>query len=306
MSCIIVVMRETENGIRAAVVVNPIGGRGKGLRAAREASYELHAAGWQVEQLCTEAAGHARELARYAAGAGFDVVIACGGDGTFSQVVTGLLDTGVPAALIPSGTGNDFARAAGIPIDPGEAARAIITGRPRPVDLLEVNGGEAWAVNIIGVGFDAAVAERTNRRLRFLGGKTAYIMAVVRELVHYRPSHVRLTVDGETWKGEAMLVAIANSSSYGGGMLIAPQASFADGLADVVLVEKLSRLEFIRCFPMVFRGAHLRHPKVKHWRGREISIKTDEPQPALVDGDVVARTPLTVQVQPGRALLRLP
>jgi diacylglycerol kinase (ATP) len=287
-------------------VVNPVGGRGKGLWAAEEACSELRAAGWEVELLCTEKPGHARELSEQAAKDGCDLVLACGGDGTFSQVVTGLLDTGIPAGLIPAGTGNDFARAIGLPIEPREAAKTIISGRAAPVDLLEVDGGQAWAVNIIGTGFDAAVAERTNRRVRFLGGRAAYIMAVAAEVIRHRPARFKLQVDDQTWEGEAMLVAIANSSSYGGGMLIALDARIDDGLADVVLVEKLSRLEFIRCFPMVFKGTHLKHPKVKHWRGKDIRIETDHPQPALVDGDVIAHTPLAICVQPGRALVWLP
>lgn len=292
--------------MRAAIIVNPIGGRGTGTRVAMEACDELNRSGWKTELMLTRWAGDAVELARQAANQGFEVVLACGGDGTFSQVVLGCHDTGVPTGLIPAGTGNDFSRAICLPLDPRTAAAALVKGQPKPVDLLEVNDGAAWSINIIGIGFDARVADRNNRRVRWLGGRTAYMIAMAQELLHHRPARMSVRIDEHRWEGNAMLLAVANSRSYGGGMMIAPDARIDDGLADVVLVEHLSRTDFIRTFPLVLSGAHLSHPKVHHWLGREVIITSDDPQPALVDGDVVAKTPLTARVSPGRALVWMP
>lgn len=159
---------------------------------------------------------------------------------------------------------------------------------------------------MIGIGFDARVADRMNRRVRVLGGRTAYMVAVAQELLHNRPRRMRVRIDDKEWEGNALLLAAANSRSYGGGMMIAPDAKIDDGLADVVLVEHMGRIEFIRSFPKVLNGTHLLLPKVHHWRGKEVTIESDDQQLALVDGDVIAQTPLTARASPGRALVWIP
>lgn len=292
--------------MQAAVIVNPISGRGAGLRTALGACRELDQLGWHTELMPTTHAGEATKLSRQAAVQGYDLVLACGGDGTFSQVVAGCLDSRVPVGLIPAGTGNDFARMIHLPSEPKTLAKAIVNGSPEPVDLIEVNGGAFWSINVIGVGFDARVADRNNRRVRWIGGRTAYMLSVLQELLHYRAIHVNIRIDDAEWEGDALLLVAANSSSYGGGMLIAPDARIDDGLMDVVLVEDISRTEFIRAFPSVLKGTHILHPKVHHWQCSRIFVNSTSPQPALIDGDVVAHTPLAARVCPQRALIWMP
>ncbi|NIQ98928.1 MAG: hypothetical protein GTN78_01815, partial [Gemmatimonadales bacterium] len=195
--------------MRLALVTNPRSGRGRGIAAARVAERVFTAAGWDAVTMLTEHPGHEAELARHAVDEGFHAVAACGGDGTLSQVLTGLLDTGIPVGAIPAGTGNDFARTIGMSRDPGLAAQQIVEGRPAQVDLLEINRGMSWSVNVIGLGFDAAVALRINRRRRLTGGVVAYLTAVAQELLRYRPTHIRLQVDDEKWEGRALLLAVA-------------------------------------------------------------------------------------------------
>ncbi len=292
--------------MRVALITNPRSGRNCGLSAAARAEAELRAADWDVQRLVTAGPGDAEALAREAAGRGFDAVVACGGDGTLSQVVTGLLDSGVPAGFIPAGTGNDFARTLGLSRDPAVAARQLLAGSPGGIDLLEVNGGALWSLNILGVGLDAAVAARINRRRRLTGGLLAYLTALAQEMWDYRPTQVRVAVDGEAWEGRALLVAVANATSYGAGMRIAPHADIADGLLDVVLVECMGRCAFAINFPRVFRGTHLTQPAVHVWRGREAVVETPEPSPVLVDGDIRGETPVTVRVSAGRVRFWLP
>jgi diacylglycerol kinase (ATP) len=292
--------------MHVALIANPLAGRRRGLRAAAAAEAVLTAGGWQVATRSTAGPGDATRLAREAAEEGCNVVFACGGDGTLSQVVRGLLGTGVPAGLIPCGTGNDFARTISLPRAPAAAAKQALVGHPAEVDLLEVNGGEAWALNVLGAGFDARVAERMNRRCRALPGLAAYLAAVAAELAHCRPTAVRVQVGKETWEGSALLVAIANATCYGAGMRIAPEADIMDGLLDVVLVEHVGRLAFARAFPRVFRGTHTTHPAVHMWRASDCRVETAEPAPVLVDGDVQLRTPLHVRVAHRRAKLWMP
>ncbi len=292
--------------MRLALLVNPCAGRNRGLAAAQVAEAVFREAGWRVSRSVTQGPGDAVRLAREAAAAAPDAVFACGGDGTVSQALTGLLDTGLPLGIIPAGTGNDFCRALGLPRDPALAARRALTGRPRPIDLLEINGGEHWSFNVTGTGFDAAVAARINRRRRLTGGLTAYLAAVLQELAHYRPVEVRLSIDGQPWEGRALLVALANAQAYGAGMRIAPQARIDDGYMDVVVVGRLTRAQFLWNLPRVFHGTHLTHPAVHHWRAREATVETSDPHPALVDGDVQTTTPLHVRVAPAKALLWVP
>lgn len=292
--------------MRTVLIVNPCAGCRSGLPASAAAEGVFREAGWEVSRRLTERSGDGERLAREALAESPDLVFACGGDGTLSQVLTGLLDSGVPTGIIPAGTGNDFGRALGIACNPAAAARQALVGRARPMDLLEINGGECWAFNVTGTGFDAAVAERINRRRRLTGGLTAYLSAVLQELAVYRATEVRLQVDGEEWEGRALLVAVANAQAYGAGMRIAPRAQIDDGQLDVVLVKDLSRARFVWSLPRVFRGTHLSHPAVWTWRAREVTVETARPAPVLVDGDVRVRTPLRVRVLPGRGLLWTP
>jgi len=292
--------------MRMAIIANPVSGRRLGRGAAETAARVFADAGWEADVRFTGGPGDAVRLAREAAGEGMDAVFAAGGDGTLSQVLAGLLDTGIPAGLIPAGTGNDLARTLGLSLDPATAARQALSGRPAPVDLMALNDGAQWAANVLGVGFDARVAVRCNRRSRLLGGLTAYLLSVAGELVRFRTTQLRLEVDGKTWEGPMLLCAIANATSYGAGMRIAPQARLNDGLLDVVLVRPLSRLGFLRAFPLVFRGAHLDHPAVEVFRGREVRVETGAAEAVNVDGDICGSTPLKVEVAEGRGLVWLP
>jgi YegS/Rv2252/BmrU family lipid kinase len=292
--------------MRVAMVVNPRSGRNSGLAVAKAAEGVLTAGGWQVARLVTEAPGQAAHLASQAAAEGHDIVFACGGDGTLSEVVQGMLGTGVPAGLIPAGSGNDFARTTGLSRRADVAAQQALHGAAEEIDLLEVDGGRLWGLNVIGVGFDAQVAARINRRLRVTAGATAYVTAVVQELAYYRPLEVRVRCGRHTWEGRALLVAIANAQCYGAGMRIAPHADIMDGLLDVVLVEHLSRLAFVRAFPRVFRGTHEGHPAVRMWQATDCSVETEHPQPVLIDGDIRTQTPLQVRLAPRKARFWMP
>ena len=292
--------------MRVLLIVNPAAGRRSRRDVAGEAAAAFWSGGWEVGQRETTGPEATRALAREGAAEGFDAVFACGGDGTLSEVVGGLLDTGVPAGIIPAGTGNDFARTLGVPLDPAAAAESYLCGRAGPLDLLCVDGGRLWAINVMGVGFDARAARRVNARSRVTGGSLAYLTGVAAELAANRPTVVRVTVDGERWEGPVLLVAVANARSYGAGMMIAPQAEIDDGLLDLVVVEHLSRTAFAVNFPRVMRGTHLSLPIVHIWRASKVIIETNEPSPVLIDGDLKGETPLTVEVAPGRGRIWRP
>ena len=288
--------------MRAVLIVNPIAGRGRGIRAAADATRVLREHGWSVEVTQTSAPGHATELGS-AAAAEADVVVSVGGDGTLSETLSGLLTSKTPCGLIPCGTGNDFARFVGINPSARRAAEQIARGAARPIDIARVNGGQRHFVNVLGIGFDAAVAARINRRRRVSAGLWAYMPAILSEVACRSHLQATVEVDGERFEDEWLLVAVANGSAYGSGFRIAPEACCDDGLLDVILVRGSGRIEILHNLWLARQGKHLAHPKVTMARGRSIRIHTQRQAPVMVDGDVGLSTPIQIEAVPGAALL---
>jgi YegS/Rv2252/BmrU family lipid kinase len=255
--------------------------------------------GLTFEVFDTTGPGDAARLALEAAGSGIQTVVACGGDGTVSEVAGALAHTETALAILPMGTGNDFARHLGIHTFP-EAVGAIASGKPRSVDMVRWSSGDAGGLflNVAGTGFDAHVAMRVNQGFRFLRGTGAYIAAVLSSFSTFKPSAVKLLVDGQEVEAVSMLCSVANASCYGGGMRINPQACIDDGLVECVLVKAVSRWEFLKTFPKVFKGTHVDHPSVTVLRGMEIQIDADDPWPFFCDGEICGRLPVRFQVEP--------
>jgi diacylglycerol kinase (ATP) len=289
--------------VKVTVVTNPRAGRCTGITVAASAADFLREAGWDVDVQVTSAAGDGQRLARDAADAGAELVVGVGGDGTLSELLNGLMASNIPCGMIPCGTGNDFARFVGIKENAVAAAKQLLTGEPVAIDMGRLTGPQRYFVNTIGVGFDAAVAGRINRRKRLTQGLLAYGPAIISELAigHFLAATVE--VDEQVFAGEWLLVAVANGNAYGAGFKIAPNAVCDDGLLDVVLVERMGRLAVLRSLRQAYRGRHQHHPHVTMLRGRHISIKTEAPAPALVDGDLLADTPLEIEIVPNAGLL---
>ena len=252
----------------------------------------------------TRAKGQGRELARQAVAEGAEIVVAAGGDGTLNEVVNGLMEAGagsqdVTLGLLPLGTGNDFARCIGLGTDLKRAAETLFQGNSQWVDVGQAHG--RWFINIAGCGFDAIVAERVNRGFRLLHGASAYLAAIAHSLLNLKSANLTLTLDGETRHIRALMCSVANATSYGGGMRVAPDARLDDGLFDVCLLAEAGRVEFVRAFPRVFKGTHVTHPKVTMLQARTVHIESDPPLPLLIDGEVLGTTPVTFTLLP-RAL----
>jgi len=303
-------------------VLNPVAGRGRAARLrgelqralAREAeSFWRDAAGLGgdtpvVDIVETAAPGEAQVLARRAADRGALTVVAAGGDGTFGEVASGLAGSRTRLALVPLGTGNDFAHALGIGRDIASAVHIAFNGRPRRIDLgeLRCSAGARTFLNAAGCGFDAAVGERVNRGYPFLRGSAVYVAAVLGAIRSLRPVATRVTVDGRTWTGMSTLSVVSNGPSFGGGMRIAPGAKPDDGVLEVCVVSAAGRFEFVCHFPRVYRGTHVDHPKVTMLRGQHVTLEGDEPVPMLVDGDLFGSTPAEIRVMPGALEVLVP
>jgi diacylglycerol kinase (ATP) len=169
----------------------------------------------------------------------------------------------------------------------------------RAVDAVRCTGGqvERWFAGVLGAGFDAIVNERAEgwRRPR---GRARYLLAVARELPVFRPRDYELDLDGKRWATRAMLVTVANAPSYGGGMRVCPDARMDDALLDVLVLEPISRAQFVRLFPRVYSGTHVRHPRVKLARARRVRVRADGVV-GYADGERFGPLPLDCEVVPG-------
>jgi diacylglycerol kinase (ATP) len=290
------------------VAVNPSASFGARSGAGAQATAALEAAGHRVTAVQERSMAALLERCREHLGAGgVDALVVVGGDGMVHAAVGLLARSEVPLGVVPSGTGNDFARGLGIPQgDPAAAAAVLLEalGRePRTIDLGLVrhgDGQERWFAGVLSAGFDAIVNERANA-LRWPKGRSRYTRAILHELLRLRPRRYRLVVDGRPRSVEALLVAVANNTSLGGGMLITPKALLDDGLLDLFIVAPMSRLAFLRIFPRVFSGTHVGDRRVGIERVQRVVLETEVV--GYADGERIGAPPLDVRVEP--AALRL-
>ncbi|MFF8270128.1 diacylglycerol kinase [Streptomyces sp. NPDC016562] len=281
--------------------VNPTAGRGRGAYAAQPAASALRAAGFSVRTVVGTDGADA--LARLGAVVreGTGAVIAVGGDGVVSLALQALAGTSVPLGVVAVGTGNDFARALGLPVrEPARAGRmaadALKEGRIRDVDLGRV--GATWYGTVLASGFDSRVNDRGNR-MRLPAGRFKYDLAMIAELAAFRPVAYRITLDdGPVIETEATLVAVGNGSTYGGGMRICADAVTDDGLFDVTVVGDCSRTTLLKVFPRVYKGTHLSHPKVSVHRARKVTLEAAG-LTAYADGEPLGPLPVTARCVPG-------
>lgn len=264
------------------------------------AASALRDAGFSVRTVLGEDADDALRRAREAVAAGTGALIAVGGDGMMSLALQAVAGTGTPLGVVAVGTGNDFARALGLPIrDPAAAGRlaaeALKAGTEREIDLGRV--GERWFGSVLASGFDSRVNDRGNR-MRW-GGRFKYDLAILAELAAFRPIPYRIRLDGGPVREiEATLIAVGNGSTYGGGMRICADAVMDDGLFDVTVVGDCSRSTLLKVFPKVYRGTHLDHPQVTVHRVASIELAAAGVT-AYADGEPLGALPLTATCVPG-------
>jgi diacylglycerol kinase (ATP) len=286
-----------------ALLTNPTAGKGKGGKVRDQALARMRAAGLVVRNLQGRDADEALDLARQCVADGVDALVVCGGDGMVHLAVQALATTDTPLGIVPAGTGNDVARYFDIPRrDPAAAADRVIRGRTRTVDL--ARSGEQYFVTVLAAGFDAVVNERANR-MTWPKGQMRYNLATVAELRTFKPIPYVLEVDGEAQRFEAMMVAVGNGPSFGGGLRITEGAVMDDGLLDVVVIRPMSKVELVRTYPKLFKGTHVLHPDYRHLHGKRITIAAPGIT-AYADGERLAALPLTVEVVPGALKVLVP
>ncbi|GAA2150825.1 diacylglycerol kinase [Nocardioides koreensis] len=279
-----------------ALLTNPTSGKGKGARARDAALPRLRDAGLVVRNLEGRDPDEALDLARQCVADGVHSLVVCGGDGMVHLGVQAVATTGTRLGIIPAGTGNDVARYFDIPRkDPVAAADLVVAGRTRTIDL--ARSGSKYFATVMAAGFDAIVNERANR-MTWPRGQMRYNLATVAELRTFKPLPYTLDLDGRTLRLDAMLVAVGNGPSFGGGLRITEGAVLDDGLLDVVIIKTMSKPDLVRTYPKLFKGTHVHHPQYEHHRVRCVTVAA----PGIVsyaDGERFGPLPLTVECVAG-------
>lgn len=289
------------------VIANPTSGRRSAPDLALRVTELLRAAGRKTELAVTSEHGDARRCALEAVDAGTKVIVGCGGDGTLHEIANMLAGTQTVLGILPGGRCNDLARVLGIRRrDPPEMlAEKLLSGPTRKIDLgvyrpLGAAGSASapkYFCTVATLGFDSAVTQFVRTHRFPVKGAAEYLHGIIRVMMSYKAPVVRLRGDFGAFEGRVFLAATGNSSSYGGSMMIVPDAKIDDGLLDLCLVNEVSKLTLLRILPKVFKGGHVGHPAVKMLRTSRLEIETpDGPQEICADGEVLGQTPAILEV----------
>jgi len=281
--------------------VNPTAGRGIGKVNHKAITAELTRLGVDFIDYTSSSRELAISKAQTSLAQGeVTALIVAGGDGMVNIGANLAMDAGIPLGIIASGTGNDIARALGLPIDNVTWATQVAIDHleiPRTIDIGKATSstGDFYFLGSIAAGFDALVNARANKMKR-IKGPIKYRIALYRELAKFKKLSYKLTVDGEIHLLDAMLCTIANVPSYGGGMLITPEAQVDDGELDLFIVHKISRPELIRVFPHVYTGTHVEHPAIEIVRVKNVVLEAEAP--VFADGEASGHAPVRISVVP--------
>lgn len=275
--------------MRVRALINPEAASGKPLRLLPRIqdlfSRSPHVFDWHV----THSPADMRELITGAASDGIDAILLVGGDGTSHEALPAIDQVKLPFSILPCGRGNDFARNTGISLDMRNHPLMQADPAVYPVDLPTVNNKPYGSIACLG--FDAVVNRLARDGRGFFSGTPGYIICVMRALGSFKPFEVEIRINGDTWSGRVMIVAVANGPYYGGGMKIAPHADITDGILDVCVIEEVSKAELLKNFPKVFRGKHTTHPKVLMRTGQTVEVTSAESREIFADGEYIGTTP---------------
>jgi len=280
-----------------AFIINPAGGSGNSGRIWVRIAQQLDQSGQRYLAYFTEARGDGTRLAEQAVAAGAELVVAVGGDGTIREVINGINVNKNILGIIPLGTGNGFRRSCNIPGQWESALNGLSQWSPRVIDIGEVNG--TLFLNVVGIGFDAAVENIASGKYKNLKGYLSYIAAFFKELVSFKAFHSSLVCDGTVCvESDTLLVVAANGSYYGGNMCIAPQARIDDGYLDICLIKKMKALETTFLALKVLLKKPLDHESVITKKTRQIYIYAENDVPVHIDGEVIGKMPIEIKIKP--------
>jgi diacylglycerol kinase (ATP) len=289
--------------MKLLMLVNPFAGRKMGEAVARESFNALRQHGIEVEMRTSEYAGHLIQIAAEEVNGNWDGIVSLGGDGTLFEVINGMMQTNenlpIPLGVIPVGTGNSFSRDLSI-MTHEDAIRKILTGQTRNIDLGKCvcDNRTLYFINILGFGFVADVAQKASLYKNW--GDLSYVIGIFIITRHLKAYDLDFEIDGQHFQRENIFVEICNSTKTGGDMIMAPDAKIDDGLLDVIILNKMSRVRLISSLPKIFKGTHVQMPEVETFKAREMQFKPALPKVLTPDGEITGHTPISVSVLSGK------
>ena len=280
------------------LLANPKSGTGKAAKYLELISEEFKKNHVQIVSILADSAEATSKKLQEVLSGQVDAVMAIGGDGAVHLVIQELALSNIPLYVLPCGTGNDFARTGGpLDLDVTRAVKRMLETSPVEIDLgrTESEIGTRWFGQVLSTGFDSLVNERANR-FSFVKGQIKYTIATLLELPLFRPYRYEMVTPGGTRKIPAMLIAVANGASYGGGMLICPSADRRDGLFEVMVLHPVSKVELLKVFPKVFKGKHVSHPAVEFIKVAKLTLESNAI--AYADGEKIGSLPINIEIVP--------
>ncbi len=273
--------------MKVKFIYNPAAGRGRASKHHAEAERHLRELGADVDAHASSSPADLTRAAAEASRVGYDRVVVCGGDGTLNLAVREFdLSTGT-LALVPQGSGNDFAKVLGIPREVRAACEIALRSNVREVDVAVAN--DVRYLGVAGLGFDSEVARFANNNVKLLRGSLVYLYAIIRVLPRFTPHRVTINA---TRNEEIMFATVGNSRQYGGGIRIVPDALIDDGQLDLCIVHRTSRLQLLKTLPQAYTGAHVKSPFVETGRGSSFTFDSERPMDVYADGERITVTPV--------------
>jgi len=277
------------------IIVNPVAGKGRTITLIEQVRNMLLERKVKFEFALTKAPDDATKITREATKEGFQVIVSLGGDGTASEVISGLVGSDSALGIISCGTGNDFARSLGVPTNIEQAVNTVLTGKRCKIDI----GWEKDQVfaNIASIGFSCEVTRRANAMKR-LKGSLAYLTATYKTLSLLKAEQTRIELDDEIIETKVVSVTISNMKYAGGGMVFAPNAILDDGLFDICIVREIGKVSFALTFPQMYSDAGAKHSALSRHRSSTVKIFTERELNKMFDGNINGKTPLEAKVLP--------
>ncbi len=287
-------------------IVNPAAGKGKALKLIPEIERAFQDRTGDYTIKTTERPGHATEIVREHVDKEFHRVYSMGGDGTLNEILNGMAGTESELAVIPCGSGNDFIKSIISNVNLENIIERTVNGTKQIIDLAKVN--DKFYANISSIGFDAEVVYNTGKfkKLPLISGKFAYILGVLYTLLFNKSYSFNISIDEKHIEMNSLLAAVANGRYYGGGMLAAPEAILDDGVFDVFLAEKMTRLRILKFFPKFIKGRHSGIEGVHFFKGKKVRFKSNEPVSLNIDGEVFRTKEAFFEIIPGGLNIVIP
>lgn len=282
--------------MRILFIINPTAGKGRAKSLAPFIEEECIKNNVDYVIKYTSAPGDGTSIGEWGAKAGFERIIAVGGDGTVNEVLNGIAKTSSALGVIPGGSGNDFIRSINNHKEIKKIINDNIYGKIKKADIGTCNG--KYFINVASSGFDAQVVMETQNVKKILSGSLAYLVALIKTIFTYRGCKISIKIDKALYYENTLLVAVANGRYYGGGMLPAPKAKIDDGYFHICHIKHIGKLKMLALFPKFIKGEHENIKEVSMYKGEKVKIEAKDELPVNVDGETFYSKEVNFEIIP--------